>query len=66
MGNSSKVEWHNLSLQERRTLEDLARDESSVIKEADKGGAIVVLNTANYHQELKCELSYHVISLKIT
>ncbi|XP_069493755.1 uncharacterized protein [Ambystoma mexicanum] len=38
----------NLTLSEKTALKNLAEDTSIVIKEADKGGNIVILNTADY------------------
>lgn len=41
----------NLSLSERNALKDLSNRKDIVIKPADKGGAIVILNTTDYLQE---------------
>ena len=49
MVNDTKdVKWNNLSRTEREALQNLRCDESIVIKIADKGGAIVVMNKTNY------------------
>lgn len=41
----------NLSLAERKALKDLGNRKDIIIKPADKGGAIVVLNSSDYIQE---------------
>ena len=39
---------HNLSLQERQALRDLSRNKDLVIKKADKGSTIVILDKKDY------------------
>lgn len=36
--------WHNLSIEEKRAVDSLSEDQSIVIREADKGGAVVILD----------------------
>lgn len=42
--------WNNLSNDQRKALKDLASDNSITIKPADKGGALVIMNTSDYDQ----------------
>ena len=42
----------NLTLNERKSLTSLQNDKSIVIKEADKGGGIVIMNTDYYKQKI--------------
>ena len=44
----------NLSKKERKSLNDLRTNDSITIKEADKGGAVVIM-TKNYHYEMVME-----------
>ena len=49
MVNDTKdMKWNNLSKSKREALQNLRFDESIVIKTADKGGAIVVMNKTDY------------------
>lgn len=48
--------WNNLPWQERRALQNLANDSSIVIKEADKGGGIVLLDRESYLTEVNRQL----------
>ena len=49
MVNDTKdMKWNNLSKSELEALRNLRCDESIVIKIADKGGAIVVMNKMEY------------------
>ncbi|XP_069495705.1 uncharacterized protein [Ambystoma mexicanum] len=45
---SHKNKISNLTTKQRKALQNLAKDPSIVIKEADKGGNIVILNTFDY------------------
>ena len=54
--NKSKA-YSNLGLQEKNALVDLQKDNSIVIKSADKGGAVVVQNRESYRQEIFRQLS---------
>ena len=47
---------NNLSPEEKDTLRDLKNNTSIVIKKADKGGAVVVMNTVDYINEAQCLL----------
>ena len=51
------VEWNNLNRNERQALEKLRSKKSIVIKIADKGGAIVVMNRADYVDKIKKDLN---------
>lgn len=52
--NSDK-EWENLTEKEREALEGLKGDKDLFIKQADKGGALVVMNRTDYEEAiLKC------------
>ena len=48
---------YNLSKKERKAITTLSEDESIVIKPADKGGAIVILNTEDYIKECERQLT---------
>lgn len=39
---------HNISASERRAIKSLSQDKNIVIKEADKGGATVIMNSSHY------------------
>ena len=47
---------YNISLDERKALEDLKTDRSIVIKPADKGGGIVIQDFVEYHGEIMRQL----------
>ena len=47
----------NLSLSEEKALKSLAKDESIIIKEADKGGAVVIMNKDYYEAKIMNMLS---------
>ncbi|XP_041446093.1 uncharacterized protein LOC121403011 [Xenopus laevis] len=47
----------NLSKDERKALKDLCDNKDIIIKSADKGGAVVVLDYAYYRQEILQQLS---------
>ena len=51
------AEWNNLNQNERQALEKLRSKKSIVIKIADKGGAIVVMNRADYVDKIKKDLN---------
>lgn len=48
--------WHNLSLEEKRAI-DSSADQSIVIREADKGGAVVLLDREVYIGEILKQLN---------
>ncbi|CAJ0917088.1 unnamed protein product [Ranitomeya imitator] len=48
---------HNLSIEEKRALSALKDNKQIVIKPADKGGSIVVLDRDYYMQEIRTQLS---------
>ena len=43
---------HNITLEERKALANLQDDHTIIIKEADKGGGIVIMNTAFYREKM--------------
>ena len=45
------TKYHNLTVAEKSALKDLSNNKSIVIKPADKGGAVVVMNTLDYINE---------------
>uniref|UniRef100_A0A803KFZ4 Reverse transcriptase domain-containing protein n=2 Tax=Xenopus tropicalis TaxID=8364 RepID=A0A803KFZ4_XENTR len=48
---------NNLSFKERKALTDLEKDNTIVIRKADKGGLIVILNKQDYLSEVQRQLS---------
>lgn len=54
--NKGYYQGHNLSVKESKALNDLANDQSIVIKSADKGGAIVIMDRADYVEEANRQL----------
>ena len=55
--------WNNLTEKEREALENLSKNEDIVIKPADKGGALVIMDKKDYETAvldmLKDEEFYH-------
>ena len=49
---------HNISFNERKAFFSLRNDTNIIIKEADKGGGIVVMNR-NYHQKKILDMLYN-------
>lgn len=49
--------YNNLSKEEREALADLSKDNTVVIRSADKGGAVVLQNVADYEKEIKRQLN---------
>ena len=47
----------NITNEERQAIKDLAKNKDITIKPADKGGAIVILNTTDYIKEAERQLS---------
>ena len=45
------TKFHNLSTAEKSALKELSKNRNIVIKPADKGGAVVVMNTTDYINE---------------
>ena len=50
LDNINTYSKHNLTYEERKSLNDLQNDKSIIIKEADKGSAVVIMNSENYKQ----------------
>ena len=51
------LRYHNLSKFETLGLQELSQNPNIVIKEADKGSAIVVMNSSDYLREGYCQLN---------
>lgn len=51
----------NLSQKERQALDVLSKDQSIVIRSADKGGAVVIQSKEAYRQEILHQLSDRVL-----
>ena len=47
---SSDTNCDNLTMKEREALEGLRKDESIIIKPADKGGALVIMDKVDYEE----------------
>ena len=43
---------HNISKAEDKTLKNLKKDNSILIKEADKGGSVIIINRNYYIQKI--------------
>lgn len=54
---TNKPCWSNITKAENHALNTLAADTSIIIKEADKGGRIVILNKQDYMQEIHRQLT---------
>ena len=50
--NENKNIKHNITLEQRNAIKSLAEDSSIIIKEADKGGGIVLMNTEFYKRKI--------------
>ena len=48
---------YNISLAERNAIKSLANDQSIIIKEADKGGAVVIMDREHYKEIVENMLS---------
>ena len=53
---STKPKFHNLSSLERQAITDLSNNKNIIIKPADKGAGVVVMNTKDYIFEAKRQL----------
>uniref|UniRef100_A0A667W8W9 Uncharacterized protein n=1 Tax=Myripristis murdjan TaxID=586833 RepID=A0A667W8W9_9TELE len=57
---------HNVSIMERKALKELQSNPKIIIKQSDKGGTIIVMNTTDYVKEAMRQLSnttfYQVLS----
>ena len=49
---------YNISMAERNAIKTLANNDSIIIKEADKGGAVVIMDKENYKKIVGTMLSY--------
>ena len=59
----SKKSYNNINHKEKVSIQSLKRNKNIIIKPADKGGAIVILNRSDYMKEgknqLKNKQNYH-------
>ena len=55
--NKNNACYPNVSVQEKKALMDLSNDNSIVLRNADKGGAIVIQNKESYRAEILRQLS---------
>lgn len=66
--NKNKSEYmvhDNLTKEERKALDELKRDNTTVVKPADKGGAVVVMNVMDYEMEINHKLANTVFYKKL-
>ena len=49
--------WNNLSFAQRQALRTLSTDKTIVTKQADKGGALVIMNRSDYEKECLSQLT---------
>ena len=54
--DKSKIK-HNLSKSQHNSIKSLALDDNIIIKEADKGGATVIMNKSFYQSKIEDMLS---------
>ena len=59
-----KNKFSNVSKQEKEAITQLAKNNSIVIKQADKGGAVVILNRGDYIKEGERQLSDNKFYIK--
>ena len=50
LSNNNTKYWNNLSNDQRQALQSLINDQTIIVKPADKGGAIVVMNRNDYEK----------------
>ncbi|KAJ8046469.1 hypothetical protein HOLleu_05145 [Holothuria leucospilota] len=55
--SSKKISPSNISREETAAIKELRRNAGIVIRQADKGGAVTVLNTSDYIQEAESQLN---------
>lgn len=55
--NNKKLSHDNLTVKERQAFKDLSADDSIVIRNADKGGMVIVLDSETYKEEALRQLS---------
>ena len=48
--------YRNITSSENKALEELKRDDSIIIKEADKGGSVIIMNKTYYIQKIEAML----------
>ncbi len=58
--------FNNLTKDDRSALLDLRKDKTILVKPADKGGSIVVMNFANYDLEVERQLNDNVFYNKLS
>lgn len=57
IANKRNRRWQNIPKEEINALRALGKDQHIIIKEADKGGAVAILNRTDYVQEIRRQLS---------
>ena len=55
--SKKNLNFHNLPTEEKKTLNNLMTDREIVIRKADKGGAITILNQEDYKEEILTQLN---------
>ena len=65
LGLDTKLSYSNLSREEKQAMQSLRDDSSIVIKEADKGSAVVVWDREDYLQEASRQLGEEITYEKI-
>ena len=55
--SKKNLNFHNLPNEEKKALDNLMSDREIVIRKADKGGAITILNQEDYKEEILTQLS---------
>uniref|UniRef100_A0A8C5PCD7 Reverse transcriptase domain-containing protein n=1 Tax=Leptobrachium leishanense TaxID=445787 RepID=A0A8C5PCD7_9ANUR len=66
MENIQPMKSQNLTKEEKEALKELAEDTTIIIKPADKGGGIVILNREDYHEESLRILNDRVVYQQIS
>ena len=52
VSKENKLIKHNITLEQRNAIKSLVKDKSIVIKEADKGVGIIIMNTDFYKRKV--------------
>ncbi|KAJ1194362.1 hypothetical protein NDU88_003651, partial [Pleurodeles waltl] len=66
LSGHKSIPWHNITLAEKQALISLGTYNDIIIKEADKGGNIVIMDRADYISELDRQVSDRSAYLKLT
>ena len=57
LSHKDRSYWNNMSSAQRQALHTLSTDKTIVIKQADKGGALVIMNRSDYEKECLSQLN---------